>query len=167
MALSAKHLHHLTITTGHSRRYHRHEVAPHVLAGLRQLLRDALPPGRDTGRIELDMIEPAGHWLRLTRYGRCLLATLMHADDMPLVTFGVATHSRCGATMWRHLVDGATLAAEALERPPDPRRAPQKPWCAARLEAGIAYMPDSAEWAGDLERCLAWAWMDMIEEQRA
>lgn len=89
------HIHHLTITTGHSRRSHRHEIAPQVLADLRGMLADALPNGVQSGRISLHMIEPAGHWLRLTRYGRCLLVSVMH-DDAPLCTFGVATHSRCG-----------------------------------------------------------------------
>ena len=154
------HIHHLTITTGHSRRSNRHEIAPQVLADLRGMLAAALPPGAQTGRIDLTMIEPAGHWLRLTRHGRCLLCTLMR-DDVPLVTFGIATHSRCGAGMWRALLRDADILPDA--RPPDPARAPQEPWIAARLEPGLGLAPDAAQWAGDLERCVAWAWLDYIQ----
>ena len=157
------HIHYLTITTGHSRRSHRHEIAPQVLADLRGMLAAALPPGAQTGRIDLTMIEPAGYWLRLTRYGRCLLVSVMR-DDAPLCTFGVATHSRCGAVLWRRLVDGAELTPDA--RHPDPGRAPQEPWCAARLEPGIGHMLGAAHWLGDLERCIAWAWIDTIEGTR-
>ena len=157
------HIHHLTITTGHSRRSNRHEIAPQVLADLRGMLASALPPGAQSGRIDLPTVDPPGHWLQLRRHGRCLLCALMR-DAVPLVTFGVATHSRCGAVLWRRLVDGAELTPDA--RHPDPGRAPQEPWCAARLEPGIGHMPGAAHWLGDLERCIAWAWIDTIEGAR-
>jgi len=154
-----RHIHHLTITTGHSRRSWRHEIEPDVLA----LTRELLVRGLEAGRVDVPA-ETAGHWMRVTRSGRCLLVTVMHGEDLPLVTFGVAAHSRGGAQLWRLLCEGAiTTAGHRL----DPDRPPQEPWCAARLEPGIGYMLGSAEWLGDFERCLAWAWLDLLAERAA
>lgn len=158
--MSGRHIHHLTLTTGHTRRSWRHEIDPGVLRDLGRLLRR----GIDTGRIDLTMIEPAGHWVRVTPHGKCVLLTVMHGDDMPLVTFGVAAHSRCGARMWRLLTQDAVVAEGAPRLSPD--RAPQEPWCAARIEPGLMYRPDAAQWLGDFERCIAWAWLDHLETRR-
>jgi len=37
---------------------------------------------------------------------------------------------------------------------------PQAPWCAARLETGLALYPGAAVWLGDYERLVAWAWIE-------
>lgn len=152
------HLHHLTITTGHSRRSWRHEIEPEALAASARLLSDALtaPIG---GRIHLP-VQPAGCELQVTPHGRCLLGSVWHGDA-PIVTFGVASHSRCGAGLWRLLCSGARVTDGG--RHLHPERAPQEPWCAVRLEAGIAMVPDVAAWLGDMERCIAWAWLDRLE----
>lgn len=155
-----QHIHHLTITTGHTRRSLRDEIDPAVRPGIARLLADGLA----AGRVDLTMVHPPGHWLRLTPNGKCLAVTVMHGDDLPLVTFGVASHSRCGARLWRMLTAGALVTEGG--RHLSPARAPQEPWCAARLEPGLAYMPDSAAWLGDLERCIAWAWLDHLETRR-
>jgi hypothetical protein len=147
------HLHHLTLQTGHSRRSERSEIVPHARAATAELLREALA----TGRAELP-IEPAGYWMRTTPHGRCLLVTVMHGDELPLVTYGVATHAYCGARTWRGLLDCDPLIYGSLHG--DPATQPQAPWCAARLEPGLAYMPEAAAWLGDMERCIAWAWLD-------
>jgi hypothetical protein len=34
---------------------------------------------------------------------------------------------------------------------------PVEPWCAVRIEPGALLHMGAMEWAGDLERCLAWA----------
>jgi hypothetical protein len=153
------HLHHITITTGDNRRSWRHEIEPRALASSAMLLDAAI---RD-GRVALP-VEPAGLDLQVTAQGRCMVATVWH-DEVPLVTFGVAAHSRCGASLWRMLCSGATVTAEG-RRAINPDSAPQEPWCAARLEPGIAVMMDVAPLLGDLERCIAWAWLDRLERQR-
>lgn len=156
--MSSQHIHHLTIQTGHTRRSWRHEIEPSALMGSAALLEAALR----NGRVDLP-VEPAGHCLRVTGEGRCMVATVYH-DELPLVTFGVASHSRCGAGLWRILCSGAIVAEGGCHLDPD--RAPQEPWCAARLEIGITLMPDSASWLGDLERCIAWAWLDRLERAK-
>jgi hypothetical protein len=150
------HIHHFTITTGDSRLSWRYEIEPSALRAAADLLAAAV---RD-GRVDLP-VQPAGHWMRVTGEGRCMVATISH-DEAPLVTFGVvAAHSRCGAGLWRMLCSGALVAEGARHLHPD--RAPQEPWCASRLEIGITLMPDAARWLGDLERCVAWAWLDRLE----
>jgi hypothetical protein len=151
------HIHHLTLTTGHSRRSHRDEITPETM----RAAGDLLTRGIEAGRLELDMIQPAGHWLRITSTPdrRCLLATVSHGDELPLVTFGVALRPRCGAALWRGLLDCDPLIYGPMQGDPDAQ--PQTPWCAARIEPGLVYMPDAGAWLGDLERCIAWAWLDL------
>lgn len=43
---------------------------------------------------------------------------------------------------------------------------PALPWCAVRIEIGMAVHPQPADWLGDLERCLAWGWIEMVAEDR-
>lgn len=88
-------------------------------------------------------------------YGRCFVATVYGAADIPIVTIGIATHSRCGAETWRalHKSATATVVATSIDR------CPPEPWCAARLEIGAAYHAAAMEWLGDFERCMAWAFV--------
>lgn len=49
---------------------------------------------------------------------------------------------------------------EDLEAKTSPHFSPAGPWCAARLELGLAHHPDAASGLGGIERCVAWAWLD-------
>lgn len=71
------------------------------------------------------------------------------------VTFAVADHARCGAQLWQMLIETAAVpCAVGLKRP-------ETPWCAVRLEPGLVICQQlEAEALGDLERCIAWAWLD-------
>lgn len=155
-------LHHLTLDTGHARRSWRHEIAPDALAGSRQLLQRALDAGGAPGGSDAVPlpVPPLGRYsLTATGAGRCLVVTVHAADGgqlEPLATFGVATHSRCGASLWRRLRQG---------EPDTPT--PPEPWCAARLQRGLMRDLAAAEWLGDLERCMAWAWLDLQAQRRA
>jgi hypothetical protein len=155
-----RYLTHVTLTTGHSRRSYRHEVSEQALAVCAGLLDGALSGGEP----RIPAIEPP-LTLTATRRGCCLAATAWAADEqhgrVPVVTIGVAGHSRCGAALWRLL--------HAHAHPAIPLRTvagqcPAEPWCAARLDApGIILYSDVADmWyaLGDLERCLAWAWLE-------
>lgn len=148
---------HVSLTTGRVRRSPRSEVGAEVLALLDGVLGEALAGG------ELALpahVQPAST-LTATQEGRCLIATVWAPPEdeqrVPLATMGVATHSRCGARLWE------SLHAHAADWPPIATRADQQPgppWCAARLEFGIGLHPHAVRWLGDLERCIAWAWME-------
>lgn len=139
----ARSLQHVTLTTGDVRRSWRSEVHDGVVDTLRPLVARAV-----AGEA---VLLPGPHSLTLTAEarGRSLLATI-HGAGAALVRMGVADRSTAGAGLWRHLT-GDTL----------PR--PRTPWCAATLEPGLVLHPDMVQVAallGDLERCLAWAWIE-------
>src|SRR5690606_15382947 len=93
------------------------------------------------------------------RSSRCLHAAVWQGETI-LVSIGVAAHSRCGASLWRMMHDSPyPLATSAEDRPPEP-------WIAARIEAGLALYPEAANWLGDMERCLAWAWIEYVVNRR-
>lgn len=149
----AKYVHHVTLQSGHVRRSPRAEVPDSVVVALAPLVERALRgehvpvPGF-----------PA-YTMRGGVEGRCIVITIYAAEDgAPVVTVGIATHSRCGAALWRRLHESSpgTLQPRATS----PNNVPPEPWCAARLEAGAGLHADALDWAGDLERCLAWAWIE-------
>ena len=154
-------LHHVTLTTGHVRRSTRDEIAEDVRPQIAALLAAAL----DGQEPVIPGAEPPGCTLRVIDDGttrRCctveVLAPYPEQTEV-IVTVGIAGHSRCGAALWRHLHDGHDDLVTAGEP------CPPEPWCAVRLEVGLALYPEAAEWLGDLERCLAWAWLDRIAER--
>lgn len=157
------HIHHLTITTGHSRRSWRHEIDPEALRRCGEILARAIDGERP--RL-LD-----GCSLQVTASGRCMIGTVWAPHpaggaDVPVVTFGVAQHSRCGAGLWRMLTSGVPVTGLAAVRAGS--AAPQEPWCAARLEPGCTLVDHAVmEWIGDMERCIAWAWLDRLEKRRS
>ncbi len=138
---------HVTLQTGHTRQSWRHEVDPEVLPLASALLERALAgervpiPGAD------------GCEMTAASAGRCCLVTAWRGDA-PLVTTGIAAHSRCGAELWRRLHDApwTPLATAGTARPPEP-------WCAALLQPGLALHPSAAHWLGDYERVMAWAFL--------
>jgi hypothetical protein len=91
--------------------------------------------------------------------GSCAVTVWIH--ESPVVTVGIAPHSRCcGTYLWRWLHDEKCnpympLVTQRAEPPSDP-------WCAVRLETGAFRVPihDLALLA-DLERCLAWTWFEL------
>ena len=166
---AAQYIWHLTITTGDTRQSWRHEINPAVMPRIAEILDAA---------IKSDMLEPTpaemdahplgapgrgvplpipGYRLSATGNGRCLLASVLAEDDTLLTTFGVATHARCAAGLWRVLTEvPATII-------PMPAR-PQTPWCAVRLRPGLIIYPAAAHWLGDMERLIAWAWLDRLAD---
>jgi hypothetical protein len=140
-------LRHITLSTGHVRDSDRSEIADEALSVCADLLVAAMIVAPESVPI------PATDCtLRVTGAGRCLVATVYGPSGAAIVTMGVATHSRCGARLWRSLHDSATGALAT-----DDWECPAEPWCAVRLEPGALLHMGAMEWAGDLERCLAWA----------
>jgi len=153
-------LYHLTLSTGHARWSTREEVREEAVAVCTDLLRRAM------GRPPADAIPiptPEGEACALTaaRASRCLIVTVwgprlrLPADDddtsrPPLITMGVAGRSRCAAGLWAQL-------GQTGPRPP-------APWAAVTLHRTLGLHSVAAGWLGDLERCLAWAWLDRHTE---
>lgn len=136
---------HITLTTGHQRRSQRAEISREAMDACEAALRAALAG-------ESAPIPHTDCSLRAERRGRGLLATVL-CGETPLVTLGIAAHSRGAEALWRELHDGALVVT-------DERVVAEEPWCAARLEIGVLSVPDAVAWLGDFERCLAWTWIE-------
>lgn len=144
---------HITLTTGHTRRSPAAEVTAETRQMLAPVLRAALQ-SRST-------IPYVGDYqLTGTAEGRSASVWTIWSGDVPIITVGVARTSRAGAPLWRRLHELHVADAGVPPVVTDPQRPPQAPWCAARLDAGIELHPDVSEWAGDLERCIAWTWLE-------
>lgn len=143
---------HITLTTGHSRDSYAGEVTPEAVEVCKDLIRQMVAVQRP--RI------PGFESFSVTgvRHGRCFVATVWSGGE-PIVTIGIATHSRCGAEVWQALHKSASLLCATSAD-----QCPTEPWCAARLEPHSLFYPDVMAWVGDFERCMAWAWIDYRNE---
>lgn len=169
---------HLTLDTGHSRHSPRDEVDQAVLSWCQ----DRLLPGladqaharvADPVRLPRDL---RTYGVTLARAERGLVATAwgLRDDDpearLPLATWWVAPDPETATDLWPLVCQHYDRAAAqhyvltGREAAPIPDRPATMPWCVVALEVGIAYLPaaTSIGWLGDLERCLAWAWIDQI-----
>lgn len=149
---------HVTLTTGHVRDSERSEIADDALVVCADLLDAALIAS--PGMVPIPAVEPPCR-LRVSAEGRVMLATVHGPDTSidgrdlaapPIVTFGVALHSRGAAMLWRLLHDDTSTVLAT-----DRERVPSAPWIATRVEVGAMLYPDALHWLGDFERCLAWA----------
>jgi hypothetical protein len=158
----ADHLHHITLDTGDVRRSPRAEVRDHIVADLRESMRDTLAdPG---GRTPIPAI--AGYSYSASAGGGALLVTIWGTIDRspaPVATFGVARDQAAARALWpamHHTRPGLesspylTTAGEV----------PTAPWIAARMEIGATLIAATdLLWMADFERVMAWAW---IEQER-
>jgi hypothetical protein len=142
---------HITLTTGHTRDSFAGEISPEAIEVCTALI-DQMIVGKRPPIPGFQSFRISG-----VSYGRCFVATVWSGNE-PIVTIGIANHSRCGAETWRALHKSAALpcATQSDEYP-------QAPWCAARLEPHCMFYPDAMNWLGDFERCLAWAFLEKIQ----
>lgn len=139
---------HVTLQTGHSRQSERVEIDDHIIDLLEPLL-------AADGEVQVPQV--AERTMRITRSGRMLLATVM-AGAAPICTIAVAGRSRGANRLWQIINEEGLMGRGASStHPADPPRAP---WCAARIEVGLPQHMSDTEWLGDLERCLAWTWIE-------
>lgn len=154
MSAVARWLEHVTLTTGHSRRSYRDEIAPESLAHCRSLI-ERFTAGEVSEPVPIGI---PGYSISGRRAGKCLVATV-YADGPPselIATIGVAGHSRCGSRLWRELHRWGRVPVVT-----DPERPPPEPWVAAALDEG-ALRPQHRQvlpYVGALEACLAWAFL--------
>jgi hypothetical protein len=148
--MRAKYITCITLTTGDISRSYRDEITvPEAM----QWAVDALQAAARGERIELEPMGP-GYTLQITLISSKAMIATVWLNDAPVVTFGVAAHSRAGASLWRSLIETQTVTGKPLDCPPEP-------WIAARLEPGAARASaDALAMIGDLERCVGWAFME-------
>ncbi len=154
-----KYLNHITLSTGDCRRSPRAEVDDETLALLHPWLTRSLA----SGRIEPLPVAPLSHYGARVIKEIGLLATIYGprgphnpgaphpGEHVPIVTLGVAQRTREADDLWAHLV--ANFGAQ------NGIAMPAAPWCAVVLHQNIVAFSEAAEWLGDLERCIAWAWI--------
>jgi hypothetical protein len=154
-------LQHVTLATGHMHSSPRAEVGSELIATLRPVLESAL-----RGQLTPVPASP-GYTLSGAAMGRCCAVTLwVQASEaaapqpVPVVTMGIAADGRCGTDLWDRLHAMATLPTGS-----DGTDLPAAPWCAVLLHAGASMQFQDLTWFADLERCLAWTWVEMIEER--
>lgn len=146
---------HVTLTTGHARNSLAGEVSPDAVAVCRELIERACADPDAPPSVAIPGAE--GYSLTARRTAKCLCA-IVWAEGPPsetLCTIGIATHSRCGAVLWRELHRWGETPVVT-----DPERCPPEPWVAAALDEAAARHVDAMAWLGDFERCLAWAWYE-------
>jgi hypothetical protein len=144
-------LNHYTLNTGHNRLSPRAEVGDDLLPKMAELL--------ETGEHDL------GAWAGLFAGFRLVVPVCptgwlgtLYRGPAPLVTIGVAGNEEEATAIWRGLQDLylkvtelPTMRAADFKAP----KQPPLPWVSVALIAPWI-LPD---WVGDIERCLAWAWL--------
>lgn len=151
---------HLTITTGHSRPSPRDEVDRSLLG----LCEDAMLPAILAGKPARLPRLPAYHLTGAADGGAlvttCWIAT-PSADRMPLATWWTVGDAAAADATWAQAMIHCQRMARAMRMTtPSCPQPTTTPWVAAWLEIGAAVDPESLGWIADLERCLAWAWLD-------
>ncbi len=148
-------LRHITLSTGHVRETPRSEVSDETIEMLKPIVHQAL-----TGSpAALHTLGPGwtlsggvdGDGCALTIWG-----PPAGKQRLPVATVGIAPSPLAANAVWRSLTEQASTLTRVVR---DLR--PLPPWCAVRLDPGIAVYPVSSRWLGDLERCLAWTWIEM------
>lgn len=153
-------LQHITLTTGHVTRIQRGDVTGETLARVGPWLAVLVESGAPA---PLPVSEMADYGALAVVIGGALIVTIsgpnladgpMAGKAPPLVSIGIAERSRQGADLWS-IMTGPVMPApkQGLQRPPEP-------WCAVAIWPTIALHPDCLAWIGDLERCIAWAWLE-------
>jgi len=154
--MNQPHINHLTLSTGHNAYTSRADVPREVITNLTPWLRSSV----NTGKAHPLPAASVSHFsARLDEQAGGLLVTVyapaepyqegerFNGETMPIVTFGVAGCD--DDPLWSRLVGGEPMK-------------PKAPWCAVSLHTGLMlYMLDAA-WMGDFERCVAWAWLEMM-----
>jgi hypothetical protein len=148
--MPAQQIRQITLDTGHVRLTPRSEVGDEIVAMLQGCIEQMLE-GRFVPVTNTDMV------LSAQARGTCLLLEATHKRTLALLaTIGVATTTSCAAALWREVHAGTRGTATSVDQ------CPEAPWVAARLRPDIA-KPENLECAsllGDLERCIAWTWIE-------
>ncbi len=144
---------HITLNTGHARRSYRSEVGDDIIPQMHMLLARMLAGER--ARIPG---VPDDMYLSGKADGAGLIATISANGQQgarPIVTMGVSGQTDNTVHLWQSLHSDTQQPLIT-----DPADVPPAPWCAARIEPAASSFVTALLWIGDLERCLAWAWLE-------
>jgi len=142
---------HIILNTGQDIRSRREEVNDVEVALLQSLLARAV-----TGERVASLGTPLACTITAEDHAGALFAKVW-IDTAVLVAIGVADNIGSEA-MWRHMHDVAAVEEITHTWPLGDR--PPAPWCVAlRFPAAPLYR-DAMSWIGDLEVCIAWAWLE-------
>lgn len=154
-------LHHITMTTGDTRRSYRRECDDGVIAQLAPVVIECEREGTaqfpsPTGLMQIDRIDDAD---RPSRH--VAIWAIREPQGPALVTLALAMQDRAGAGVWRTLHAGHCEPVPLATRVD---RRPGAPWLAVILHvAAMVPGPHPAiTWLGDAERCIAWAWIEGV-----
>lgn len=147
-------LNHITLSTGHTRCSDRAEVSGETLARVGPWLAALVESGQPAPLPVSGLANYTGH---ASVMDGALIVTIsgpMTGKAPPLVSLGVAKRSRHGAVLWP-LMTGPVMppTKPGIQRPGEP-------WAAVAIWPTVALFPDAVGWLGDLERCIAWAWLE-------
>lgn len=153
-------LNHITLSTGHTRRSQRSDISGETLARISPWLAALvdsgslmpLPVSSLSAYTAMASVHDGG--LIITISGPALTTGPMAGKPPPLITMGVAKKSRHSATLWPLMTGPVMPAAKPCIQCPD------TPLLAVAIWPTIALHTDALEWIGDLEQCIAWAWME-------
>lgn len=143
---------HVTLTSGDVRHSPRREVTDQIVTLLAPLLARVLAGAT----VDVPYVE-GEYVLSGASDGDCCALTVEPSVGPLVATIGIAAGEAGAAALWQQLhvyaPDASPLATRAEAPPP-------APWCAARLDRGAVTHPEALVWLGDLERCLAWTYLE-------
>lgn len=151
---------HITLATGHTSSIEPGDVSGETLARVGPWLAALVESGQAAplpvaGLADYSALASVHDGaLAMTISGPPMQSGPMDGKCPPLVTMGVAIRSRQAAGLWR-LMTGPVMpqAAPGIA-------CPAAPYCAVAIWPTITLAQEAAQWLGDLERCIAWAWVN-------
>jgi hypothetical protein len=144
---------HVTLTSGDVRHSPRHEVGDQVVTLLAPLLARVLAGAT----VDVPYVEGEYVLEGVADADCCALTVTGACSGLLVATLGIAAGETGSAALWRQLHAYAPDTSPLATRADAP---PSAPWCAARLDRGAVAHPGALTWLGDLERCLAWTYLE-------
>lgn len=143
----------------------RSEVGDHVASQLRYLL--ALACALDAAPVGIGI----SGWVMTARERPGSLSVRVYAPNgLPVAVFAAgAEHDapKGRESAWRRVVGEATwLFRGAAPDAPPLVEPPAPPWLIGAFLPAILAYPKSVGWLADLERCAAWAWLDIAAQAK-
>ena len=141
---------HITLNTAHDAPRRRSEVWEETMAIMVPWLAEAIAIGRPMPIPAADGYQA----LALVQDGALVVTVYGPQPEVgrpdAVVTLGVAARSRQAPKLWELLTDMPGVKT-GLQRP-------EAPWCAVVVHPRLVRHLLAAEWLGDFEHCVAWAW---------
>lgn len=164
---------HVTLNTGHNKPYNRFECRPETIKTCKGLIQFALEAGSPVSLPDGELCHLAfscvadGRKLVITVYAPMSPHTkgkpFNHtgSNSAPLAICGIAPKSK-DAKLWDLLIDTYTTVYPDEQVSCD---RPQAPWLAVVVTPMAMQFMESMPVLADFERCMAWAWLEILKER--